>query len=274
MLNGTAIINRSRKEPPMPSTANSFFWYELMTTDLDAAEAFYTDVVGWTAQPFETAAEMPRYTIMNAGERGVGGMMTLPEDARKMGMPPAWVGYIHTTNVDDSTQALSKAGGAVHRASSDIPGVGRFAVVADPQGALFMLLQPSGPDQPPVPISTSGHIGWHELYTTDWRAALDFYSSQFGWVKDHPFDMGEMGIYQIFSIDGQQAGGMMNKPEQIPTPVWQFYFNVPAIDPAVKRVNDNGGKLLMGPMEVPGGSWVVNCTDPQSAHFALVAPQR
>lgn len=254
--------------------ANSFFWYELMTTDVDAAEAFYTNVVGWTAQPFQTSGDMPRYTIMNAGDRGIGGLMTLPEDARKMGMQPAWLGYIHTTDVDSSTKALKDAGGTVHRPPQDIPGVGRFSVVADPQGAIFMFLQPNAPDQPPAPAGTPGHVGWHELYTTDWQKAVDFYTSQFGWEQDHPVDMGEMGTYQVFSVDGQQAGGMMNKPSQIPTPFWQFYFTVAAIDDAAKRVADAGGKVLMGPMEVPGGSWIVQCQDPQGAHFALSAPVR
>lgn len=258
----------------MPKTAKSFFWYELMTSDMDAAEAFYTDVVGWKAQAFDTAPGMPAYTVMNAGERGIGGIMTLPEDARKMGMSPAWVGYINTPDVDASTEVLKKAGGKIYRAPSDIPGVGRFAVVADPQGAMFMFLQPSGADQPAVPPGTPGHVGWHELYTTDWQAAMDFYASQFGWERDHPFDMGEMGTYQIFSVNGQQAGGMMNKPPQIPTPVWQFYFTVPAIDAAAKRVTDGGGKVLMGPTEVPGGSWIVQCQDPQGAHFAMSAPKR
>ncbi|CDX13384.1 Glyoxalase/bleomycin resistance protein/dioxygenase [Mesorhizobium sp. ORS 3324] len=251
-----------------------FFWYELMTTDLDAAEAFYTAVVGWRAEPFDKTPGMPRYIVMNAGERGVGGLMTMPEDATKMGMPPAWLGYIHTTDVDASTKALREAGGAVHRAPEDIPGVGRFAVVADPQGATFMLLQPNGPDQPPVPATTPGHIGWNELYTSDWKAAFDFYSGQFGWESAGEFDMGEMGIYKTFTAGPQSGGGMMNKPPQIPVPVWQFYFNVDAIDAAAKRVTDNGGKILMGPMEVPSAQWVVQCQDPQGAHFALLAPVR
>jgi hypothetical protein len=257
----------------MPKTP-SFFWYELMTSDMDAAEAFYTDVVGWTAQPFPGAAGMPRYTVMNAGERGVGGVMNLPDAAKEMGMPPAWLGYIYSSDAEATAEAVKKAGGKVHREPADIPDVGRFAVVADPQGAVFMLLQPNGPDMPPVAAGTPGHVGWHELYTSDWQAAMDFYSGQFGWTKDHPFDMGEMGTYQIYAVDGAQSGGMMNKPPQVPVPVWQFYFNVPAIDAAVQRVNDKGGKVLMGPMEVPGGQWVVNCTDPQGAHFALVAPVR
>jgi predicted enzyme related to lactoylglutathione lyase len=258
----------------MPNSPMPFFWYELLTTDLDAAEAFYTAVVGWTAQPFDGAPGMPRYIVMNVAERGVGGLMTLPEEARKMGMPPAWLGYIHTKEVDASTKSLKEAGGTVHREPDDIPGVGRFAVVADPQGATFNLLQPNGPDQPPMPLTTPGNIGWHELYTTDWRAAFDFYSGQFGWTKAGDFDMGPMGIYQVFATGSEPVGGMMDKPEQIPVPVWQFYFNVAAIDAAGKRVTDNGGQILMGPMEVPGGQWIVQCTDPQGAHFALIAPTR
>lgn len=258
----------------MPKSPMPFFWYELMTTDLDAAEAFYTAVIGWRAEPFDKAPDMPRYVVVNSAERGVGGLMTLPDDAAKMGMPPAWLGYIHARDVDAATKSLTDAGGAVHRAPDDIPGVGRFAVVADPQGATFMFLQPNQPDQPPLPATTPGHVGWHELYTSDWKTAFAFHSSQFGWESAGQFDMGEMGTYQTFSAGPESGGGMMNKPAQIPVPVWQFYFNVDAIDAAAKRVTDNGGKVLMGPIEVPNGSWIVQCQDPQGAHFALIAPTR
>ena len=258
----------------MPKSPMPFFWYELMTTDLDAAEAFYTTVVGWKAEPFDKAPGMPRYVVVNSAERGVGGLMTMPEDAAKMGMPPAWLGYIHTKDADASTKSLEKAGGKVHRQAEDIPGVGRFAVVADPQGATFMFLQPNGPDQPIVPATTPGHIGWHELYTSDCKAAFDFYSGQFGWTDAGDFDMGPMGTYQTFTAGPESGGGMMNKPEQIPVPVWLFYFNVDGINAAAKRVTDNGGKIVMGPMQVPTGQWIAQCTDPQGAYFALIAPGR
>jgi predicted enzyme related to lactoylglutathione lyase len=256
----------------MPAQPSSFFWYELMTTDVAAAEAFYTAVVGWNSERF-AGSEM-EYIVIKAGDRGVGGIMELPEGAKSMGMPPAWVGYIYTADVDAATESLKKAGGQVHREPSDIPEVGRFSVVADPQGATFMFLQPSGEDQPPLPRTAQGGIGWHELYAGEWQSAFDFYAGQFGWTKSDAMDMGEMGTYQLFAVNGEQTGGMMTKPANIPVPVWLFYFNVDAVDAAAKRVTDNGGQVIMGPMEVPGGSWVLQASDPQGAMFALAAPGR
>ncbi|MGT2466900.1 VOC family protein [Mesorhizobium atlanticum] len=110
-----------------------------------------------------------------------------------------------------------------------------------------------------MPATTLGHVGWHELYTSDWKAAFDFYSSQFGWESAGEFDMGEMGTYKTFSAGAESGGGIMNKPPQIPIPVWQFYFNVDAIDAAATRVTDNGGKIIMGPMDVPSGQWIIQC---------------
>jgi len=260
----------------MAGKTKGFFWYELMTDDPKKAERFYTTVVGWTAKPFDGPNYDGTYTVLHSGERGVGGIMAMPEEYRQGGGHPAWIGYVYADDVDAEAKALKKAGGTVHRQPQDIPDVGRFAVVSDPQGAMFQLLKPNGPDQPPVPVGTPGHIGWHELFTSDWKKALDFYSGQFGWKKTREHDMGEMGIYALFSMGGGiEHGGMMNKPPQIPRPVWQFYFNVAdGIDAAAKRVTDNGGKALMGPMEVPGGMWIVQCQDPQGAHFALTASVR
>jgi predicted enzyme related to lactoylglutathione lyase len=256
----------------MPAKPSSFFWYELMTTDVAAAEKFYKAVVGWNSEPFGGAGV--DYIVMKAGDRGVGGMMALPDEAKQMGMPPAWVGYIYAENVDAATAGVKAAGGQVHREPSDIPEVGRFSAVTDPQGAVFMLLQPTGEDQPPLPQSAQGNVGWHELYAREWQSAFDFYAGQFGWEKSDAMDMGEMGVYQLFSVDGQQVGGMMTKPDSIPAPAWVFYFNVEAIDAAAKRVTDNGGNIILAPIEVPGGSWVLQAADPQGAVFALAAPGR
>ena len=192
--------------------ASNFVWYELMTTDMADAEAFYKAVVGWKS---EQMPGMP-YTIMKVGDTPVAGVMTIPDQAKAMGQPPAWMGYIYAADVDKATNALKTAGGNVFRAPDDIPSVGRFSVVADPQGAAFMLFQPAGDAGPQPAVGTPGTVGWRELYAVDWEKAFDFYASQFGWTKDQAIDMGEMGTYQLFGIDGQQAGGMMNKMPEMP----------------------------------------------------------
>ena len=262
----------------MPST-NKFFWYELMTSDHAAAETFYAKVVGWTLKPFP--ADGYPYTVLETEGRGIGGIMPIPPEAAANGMQPCWVGYVHVADLDAAVAGLRAAGGVVHRILDPIPQVGRIAVVADPQGAMFNLLQPDGPDTPPLPMGTIGTVGWHELHGKDWETAFDFYSARFGWSKSGAMDMGAMGVYQFFAMEpapegaecGITVGAMFNDP-QAPHPYWQFYVHVDAIDAAIGRITDNGGTILFGPQEVPGGQWIVNAQDPQGAVFALVAPGR
>lgn len=242
----------------------SFFWYELMTPDTKAAEAFYTAVVGWTAAPFEGGD----YTVFSAGDQGVGGAMAAPQ-----GVPPHWIGYIHAADTDAAAASVERAGGKVMKPAWDVPGVGRMAAVADPQGAGFMLLTPSSnAERPKVAPNTPGHIGWHELHTTDWEKAWDFYSGQYGWEKDHAMDMGPMGTYQIFAEGGEQRGAMFNSPN-VPHPIWLFYFNVDSVAAAQQRLEKAGGKVMMGPHEVPGGGWIIQAQDPQGVMFAIVGPK-
>ncbi len=257
----------------MSTSPAKFVWYELMTTDTKAAEAFYSKVIGWTAQD-AGMSDLP-YTLLSAGANVVGGLMTLPAQASAMGTPPCWTGYIGVDDVDAYAERVKVAGGAVHHPPEDIPGVGRFAVVADPGGAVFMLFRGSSEQAPVTPApSTPGHIGWRELHAANGEAAFAFYSGLFGWTKAEAMDMGPMGVYQIFATGGDPVGGMMTKMPESPAPFWTYYFNVEAIDAAAKRATDGGGKVINGPMEVPGGSWIVNCMDPQGAAFAMVATQR
>jgi predicted enzyme related to lactoylglutathione lyase len=256
----------------MSEPLGKYCWYELMTTDTAAAGEFYSHVVGWNL--FEPGGPHAGYTLLQVDGRGVGGMMRLPDEARAAGARPGWTGYIWVPEVEAAMDKVVAAGGRVHREPADIPQVGRFAVVADPQGAVFNLFRHFGDqDAPPVPMATLGHVGWHELFATDNMAALDFYSGQFGWNKGEAFDMGpQMGIYQLYTIPGGQFGGMMNKPDAFPEPSWLYYFNIDDIDTAVERVKEAGGQILMGPAEVPGGSWIVQGLDPQGAMFALLEP--
>ena len=255
----------------MTDSPSGFVWYELMTSDMAAAEAFYRVVVGWGAE--DSGQPNMRYTMLTAGGQPVAGLMTVPAEAAAAGAKPGWMGYIGVGDLDAAAADVKDAGGTVHRDPADIPGIGRFAVAADPQGAGFTLFQPSAGAQRTAPAMTPGHVGWHELHTSDWEGAIAFYAARFGWTRAEAMDMGPMGTYQIFACGAEAVGGMMNSPN-FPRPAWLFYFIVDAIDAAIARVAAGGGRVLQGPHEVPGGSWVVQAQDPQGALFALVASQR
>lgn len=249
-----------------------FVWYELMTTDMKAAEVFYTDIVGWSARDAGMAGM--NYTLFSAGDHQIAGLMTMPDGALEMKVPPAWLGYIAVDDIDDLAARVGAEGGTVHRAPEDIPNIGRFAIVTDPHGAAFSLFQADGEPPPHLEQMAPGNVGWHELMAGDLDTAFSFYSNLFGWTKDQAMDMGDMGVYQIFAHNGQPIGGMMTKPKEVPNPFWLYYFNVDAIDAAIDRAQSGGANLLMEPMEVPGGAWIAQFTDPQGAVFALVAPKR
>ena len=259
----------------MSETHGKFVWYELMTPDPKAAAKFYASVVPWNAKDAGMAGM--DYTLFRIGEAGVAGMMPMPPDAAARDIPPNWSGYIGVDDVDAMTAAIKKEGGAVHHAPQDIPGVGRFAVVADPQGGVFLLFKPASADAPAPPAAhTPGMVDWRELHTTDQQAALGFYAKLFGWGKGDAMDMGPMGTYQIITrAGGEMVGGAFNSPACAVTkqPFWLYYISVPSIDAAKAKVEAGGGKITNGPMEVPGGAWVVQCVDPQGAHFALMGPK-
>lgn len=258
--------------------ASGFIWYELMTTDQDAAIAFYEKVVGWRAEDMKIP-EMGdyRYTILNVGHRGVGGLALIPDECAEF-MKPGWFGYVHVADADEAAAAVEAAGGRVLMAPDDIPTVGRFAMVADPTGAAFYLLAPLPREDAPTPLPrmSPGNCGWHELHAGDGEAAFSFYREQFGWTELSRLEMGPMGVYRIWGPEGASdaAGGMMTKMPQMERPAWTFYFVVEGIDAAAARVAQAGGNVINGPMEVPDGSWIVQGLDPQGATFALVSETR
>jgi len=245
-----------------------FAWYELMTSDTKAAGKFYSDVVGWTTHEMPSDGGMP-YTTFNLGNVGIAGMLTLPGHT-------AWVGYISVDDVDAHIEKIVEAGGKLWKPATDVPGMLRFAVMSDPQGAAIVVFTPNPamptPERPAPP--TPGTIGWHELYTTDLEAGFAFYNKLFGWTKLSDMDMGPMGVYRLFDEGDHKEmgdGGMMTKPPQVPVSCWSFYFNVDAISAAIKRVESGGGKVINGPMQVPGGGWIIQGMDPLGAMFSLVS---
>jgi hypothetical protein len=249
-----------------------FIWYDVMTPDAKAAEAFYKRVLGWSAKTFEGAGP---YTIFSTGSLDVGGLMAITKEMQASGVPPCWTGYVAVDDVDDYAARVKKAGGAVRRGPEDIPGVGRFAVVADPHGAVFVIMKGNSPEGPPAAAPDAiGHVGWRELHAGDGKSDFAFYSGLFGWKKGDAMDMGAMGVYQLFSTGDGPVGGMMTKMPEAPVPFWLYYFNVDAIDAAVARVRGAGGKVALEPRQVPTGQWIAQAFDPQGAMFGLLAPKR
>ena len=238
-----------------------FVWHELLTTDTAAAAAFYPRIVPWRTQP----SNMPGYTIFMSGQSQVAGLMALPSEP---GSAPAhWLMYVGTPDVDATCAQAQSLGARVCKAPGDIPNVGRFAVLADPQGATFAVFTPgSGP--PPATPSFGG-FSWHELATTDVAAALRFYGQLFGWNKGVGHDMGAMGVYQLFEHGGTAVGGMCNTQGPSTPPSWLSYVHVADSGRAVVAVKAAGGRLLHGPVEVPGGSWIALFMDPQGGAFAV-----
>jgi predicted enzyme related to lactoylglutathione lyase len=237
-------------------------WHELLTTDTAAAAAFYPKVLPWRSQ----ASSMPGYTLWLAGQAQVGGLMALPPDAA--GTPPHWLIYVGTPNVDATAEHAQRLGAKVWKAATDIPNVGRFAVLADPQGATFALFTPA-PGGGGGPAPGPGVFSWHELATTDVAAAVAFYGELFGWTKGPGHDMGPMGIYQIIERFGAQIGGICNVQGPATPPSWLSYVQVTDSGRAVAAAKGAGGRLLHGPMEVPGGSWIALFMDPQGGAFAV-----
>jgi hypothetical protein len=256
----------------MVNSHGRFLWYELATTDVEAAKAFYAEVVGWGTH--EPATPGAVYTLFTAGGAPVSGLMSLPEDASQLGFRPSWLGYVGVNDVDAVADGIKRLGGTVHVPPQDVPSVSRFSIAVDPQVATIAILQwlDAAQEQPPD-MDAPGRVGWHELLAADWEKAWAFYSELFAWRKENA-DIGAVGTYQLFSAGGQTIGGMFTKPPTEPVPFWLYYFNVGDIDAAMKRVKAGSGHILTGPIEVPGNRWIVQCTDPQGAIFALVGKRR
>jgi len=250
-----------------------FIWYDVMTSDCKAAESFYKRALGWSAK--DSGMGDRSYTLLSAGPVTVGGLMPITDEAKKMGVPPCWTGYIAVDDVDAYAARVKTAGGKVHRGPEDIPGVGRFAVVADPHGAVFIIMKGSSGEEPPtVAPDAPGHVGWRELHAGDGKGAFAFYSGLFGWRKAEAIDMGAMGVYQTFSTGNGAVGGMMTRMPETHAPFWLYYFNVDALDAAVARVTQAAGRVALEPHQVPTGQWIAQAFDPQGAMFGLLAPKR
>lgn len=241
----------------------NFVWYELMTPDKAASEAFYAAVVGWTM----VDSGMGGYTLGKVGDRPTIGIMQISDQCAP-GTRPGWVGYVGVDDVPAEIARIEAKGGTCVFGPMTVEGVGPFAMVVDPQGAALGLFAPEF-DTTPLPMMSPASIGWHELYTTDAEAGFAFHSEIFGWTKDVAYPMPPFGEYQLFATDRGPIGGMMKNPRGDGA-FWGYVFAVDDIDAAQARLEAAGGTVVNGPMEVPGGAFVIQAIDPQGVFFSLV----
>jgi len=253
----------------MSSHQGTPIWYELMSKDPLAARSFYATVVGWQIDESPPAGSAMDYRMISAGDGLVGGVFRLTEDMCQQGAAPCWMMYLGVDDVDACVTSITAAGGSVHMPAFDIPNVGRIAMVSDPQGAPFYVMRGASDEQSSACApDRAGHGAWHELHAANGPKATEFYTAQFGWGLSRGVDMGPMGIYQLIAIGGRDLGGIMTDPG-FPRPAWLVYFRVDGIEIAAERIVESGGQVIQGPMEVPGGGWIVNGLDPEGGMFAL-----
>lgn len=260
---------------PVKATTGNFVWHELRTTDAEGAEEFYKYVIGWQTKSSGDPGGVP-YTLLTAAGSEVAGLMEITPDMAVKGVRSCWVGFIGVDDVDAYARRIEDAGGKLHFPPMDIPTVGRFTSVEDPQGAAFFLFKGSHDEAPPrPPLGTPGTVGWNELSAEDGQTAWPFYSGIFGWKEDSTMDMGPMGTYRIFNNGADPIGAVMTRDHsKSPAPFWLYYINVEDIDAAASRIAEKNGQILMGPHEVPGSLWIILGLDPQGVMFALVGPKK
>ena len=250
------------------SVRGRFLWHELMTSDAESAEDFYGNVVGWKAKAWEQDSS---YSMWMTGRRSMGGLIPQRVEPGQTS-PLQWFTYIGTPDVDATVRQAVEIGGRVMRPAWDIPNVGRIAFLEDPQGAAFAVIAPqpapppSGGDQQPG----LGDFSWHELITTNWQTAWEFYQKLFGWEKTSAMEMGPGQTYQMFGLNKVPLGGMYTKlPNQPGPPSWLPYAVVRDVKRAAEVIKQSGGTVLVGPMEIPGGDFIIVAHDRQGAAIGL-----
>jgi predicted enzyme related to lactoylglutathione lyase len=264
----------------MADSGGGFIWYQLLTLDPAAAKRFYDAVVGWDIAE-QTVAPGVEYRIIGRTDGGkAGGVMTLTDEMRAGGARPVWIAYLHAADVDRAVSAMEADGAKVMMPPWDQPGVGRLAMVADPSGAPFYLMNPIPPEGQPdaqsdvFSVDRPQHVRWNELSTSNQAGMVDFYTRHFGWVQEGEMDMGPIGKYQFVYHRGVRIGAVMPRMPDMPVPLWTFYIGVDDIDAAAAAVRAGGGEILRGPHEIPGGEYAINAHDPQGASFGLVGPRK
>ena len=248
-----------------------FCWYDLITSDPAAAKRFYPALFNWKVESFPFSSPDQPYDMWSVNGNTLGGVGKLSEQMRAKGLESHWMPSVHVNNIDETASKALSLGGRVMAGPMDIPDTGRYAVLTDPQGAMIAIFEANGPFAGFDGTAELGRPSWHELMTTDYKRAFEFYSALFGWEKIEEVDMGPLGMYFEYGMKGKMFGGMYNRTPEMGGmhPFWLPYFHVKDVETSTAAAKKAGATIQNGPMEVPGGSWIVVMGDPQRAAFAM-----
>jgi hypothetical protein len=240
---------------------------DLGSPDLDGAKAFYGGLFGWEAD-VQTDPAAGGYTVFRLRGKSVAGL-----GPQQSPGPPYWTTYVSVADADTTVATAKGAGANVLAAPFDVLDAGRMAIFADPQGAVISVWQPKAHLGAEL-INEHGTLCWNELVTNDIEGAKSFYATVFGWGSE---THGEgQGAYTEWKVAGQSVGGMLELGPQFPPgmpPCWTVYFAVDDCDAAVARVQELGGSVTMGPMDIESGRFAV-VADPQGAVFSVITLAR
>lgn len=245
------------------TAVGSFVWHECRSTDVERSKRFYTELLGWEIEVYKPG-ELD-YAMVNAGGTTHGGFGQAGE-----GAPSHWIGHVAVDDLDATIGRAKGAGGTVIVPRMDMPEIGAFAVIADPQGAIVSVYQPAGDDMPVA----QGVFLWDELHTGDVDGAKSFYGEVFGW-KSADMDVGEI-VYTIFKRDGDvDAGGLMKNPGDGQGPAaWMTYLATDDVDATVAKATELGATVHMPGDDVPGVGRIAVLSDPAGAMFGLFKPNQ
>lgn len=247
-------------------------WYELMTADPDAAKRFYDRVIGWTVEP-QPSGELDYRMITTAGGDNAGGVMRLTPEMMAGGARAGWMLYLGVDDVDATVAAARDAGATVIMPPWTIAGVGRMALLSDPQGAPFYVMRGAVEgDSTAFDPQGTGKCSWNELSSDDPAGAMDFYATVFGWTYPDRMPMGALGDYVFVEAGGERIGAIMPRQPDSPAGRWRFYFRVADIAAAADAVTGGGGVVHHGPAEVPGGDRIIVASDPEGVDLGVVGP--
>lgn len=246
-----------------------YLWHQFHALDVDKALEFYHEVCGWTVSTMDVPGGSDRYTTFSRGDTGIGGVMPIPAEQARAGAEARWVSYIGSDDAATTCRDAIALGGTQLGPLTDIPTIGKMAVLADPEGAEFAVITPypaGTPEQAPV----EGDFAWHEMAADDPEASFTFYERLFGWERKHAMDMGSDGVYQMYGRGPFTYGGFMRRSTGMPPAAWNCYVRVPDLDASLEKLQLLGGRVLIGTHEVPNDDRILIAVDNQDAVISLV----